>query len=466
MITYDFQNTKEPLYLFLYKCIKEDIISGKFKAGEKLPSKRAFAQANGVSTITIQNAYDQLISEGYIFTRPKRGYYVANIEQKFTTSWKSNVSYDIRIKKDSEKYILNLSNNGTNPDNFPFSEWTKVSRDVMANQKDALMTISPSGGVYALREAIAEHLCSFRGMLVDPDQIIVGAGTEYLYSLIIQLLQKDKIYAIENPGYKKLPKIYKQNGIDCRFASLDSDGVTISELERTNADVAHICPNHHFPTGITMPAKRRYELLAWANEKEERYIIEDDYDSEFRSRGKPLPTLFSMDGCDKVIYVNTFSKSLTPTIRISYMVLPIHLANQFYETLSFYACTVSNFEQYTLASFIKQGYFKRHINRMRLYYMLLREKVIEEIQNNPISRYCSITENDSGLHFLLQLSTSRSSDEIKKLLEQHHIRINTLEDYYHTKPDCEKHLYIINYSVLTKEKMTTVLEILNKIQYE
>ena len=219
------------------------------------------------------------------------------------------------------------------------------------------MQRSPVCGVRELSEAIANHLSSFRGMEVDPNQILVGAGTEYLYGLITQLLGNDKIYAIENPGYQKLTKIYKQRDIDCRFLEMDEAGVTVEGLKKVDAEVAHICPNHHFPTGITMPASRRYEILGWATEKEGRYIIEDDYDSEFRMEGKPIPTLFSIDNSEKVIYMNTFSKSLSPTIRISYMVLPVHLVNRFYQTLSFYSCTVSNFEQYTLAAFIQQGYF-------------------------------------------------------------------------------------------------------------
>ena len=221
-------------------------------------------------------------------------------------------------------------------------------REVMSNNQKELMTISPSSGVKELRKAIAEHLKSFRGMLIDPDQIIIGAGTEFLYGQIVQLLGNDKSYGIENPGYKKLATVYKQLHADCRFLSMDSEGVTLESLLGTKTEVAHICPNHHFPTGITMPASRRYEILGWANSGNGRYIIEDDYDSEFRLTGKPIPTLFSIDVNEKVIYMNTFSKSLSPTIRISYMVLPVHLANLFYKKMGQNSCTVSNFEQYTL----------------------------------------------------------------------------------------------------------------------
>ncbi len=467
MLTYDFQNVKEPLYLFIYNCLKQDIISGKLKAGEKLPSKRAFAGNNGISTITIQNAYDQLVSEGYIYTQPRRGYFVSEIDKIQTPVLDAAVSYEIHVPEKPVDCMYDLSDNSMDPVNFPFSVWAKVSRGVMSKRKEELMTISPSGGVRALREAIANYLKSFRSMLVDPDQIIIGAGTEYLYGIITELLEKQKIYAIENPGYKKLVNIYKQRDVECRFVSLDENGVTVDELNRVKADVAHICPTHHFPTGITMPASRRYEILAWSSENDNRYILEDDYDSEFRAGGRPLPTLFSIDGCEKVIYINTFSKSLSPTIRVSYMVLPVHLANRYYENLSFYACTVSNFVQYTLAEFIRQGYFEKHINRMRLFYMRKRKDIIERLKSSTIGENCTIIENDAGLHFLLKVDTKRNMKSLKELLLNNGIKVHSLDEYYspsNTSNSLDKqNLYIINYSRLNGTMIEEVLDICEEI---
>ena len=315
------------------------------------------------------------------------------------------------------------------------------------------MKPSPTGGIDELKTAIVEHLKSFRGMLVDPNQIVIGAGTEYLYSLIIQLLGSDKCYCIENPGYQKLSKIYRQHKIKCRFADMDADGLTIEGLRASGAQVAHISPTHHFPTGITMPASRRYEVLAWANEEDGRYIIEDDYDSEFRPNGKPIPPLFSIDACEKVIYMNTFSKSLASTIRISYMVLPAHLANRFYEQLSFYSCTVSNFEQYTLAEFIRQGYFEKHINRMRLYYSRQRKRVLDCIAKSELNRYCKIIENDSGLHFLLELDTDLTDRQLKDRLGEQGIHVKALSEYYLTQENQSSHKILINYSNINTEKL-------------
>lgn len=461
MLTYNFEKADCPIYLFLYKSIKNDIISGNLKPDEKLPSKRTFAENNGISTITIQNAYDQLISEGYLYTLPKKGYFVANISGLNTKHTNQAVNFDIKLPH-KEEYKYDFSSNEINAENFPFSVWTRTSRDVLSNKKAELMQISPASGTQELRSAIASHLQSFRGMMVDPNQIVIGAGTEFLYGFITELLGKDKIYSIENPGYKKLISIYKRQNIECRYASIDDYGVLVEELERDQTDVAHICPNHHYPTGTTMPASRRYEILGWANKKESRYIVEDDYDSEFRVEGKPIPTLFSIDGCEKVIYMNTFSKSLTPTIRISYMVLPVHLANKFYEKLGFYSCTVSNFEQYTLAKFIFEGFFEKHINRMRVYYRKKRQNIIDIIEKSNLGKRCEILENDAGLHFLIKLDTKRTDEEIKSSLAKEGIKIQALSDYYFGEAGKKQNYFIINYSNLDEAQMKTATELILK----
>ena len=460
MLTYVFDNSDTPLYEQVYKHIKSDIISGILSPGEKLPSKRSFARNNGISTITIQNAYDQLISEGYVFTVPKKGYYVANINEMSRVPAGTSIKLDIKIPEKPAKFRFDLSNNKINPDNFPFSIWAKLLRETMSERSRELMEVSPTGGIYELRAAIADYLKSFRGMLVDPDQIVIGAGTEYLYGLLIQILGKNKKYCIENPGYKKLAQIYKQYHIECGFADIDDSGISVDSLHKSGADIAHISPNHHFPTGITMPANRRYEVLAWANEEAGRYIIEDDYDSEFRANGKPLPTLFSIDACEKVIYMNTFSKSLTPTIRISYMILPVHLANIFYSRLSFYSCTVSNFEQYTLASFIDRGYFEKHINRMRLYYIRQRKRLISCIENSSLKDKCEIIENESGLHFLLRLRTDIPDEVLKEKMKESGIKIQSLSEFYLSDEGAKEHYFIINYSNIDLNKFTQVSEII------
>ena len=294
--------------------------------------------------------------------------------------------------------------------------------------------------------------------MVSPSQVLVGAGTEYLYSLIIQLLGRDKIYAIEDPGYMKLERIYEANGVRSRRVQLDDKGLSLKNLESSGADIAHISPNHHFPTGITMPLDRRYEILSWASGKDGRYILEDDYDSEFRVSRNPVPTIYTLDGSGRVIYLNTFSKSLASTVRISYMVLPPHLAERFKENLSFYSSTVPSFEQYTLASFIDEGFFEKHINRMRLYYIRQRKLVLSLLTSGPLRDKCSIIENDSGLHFIIRLHTSLPDEEVKEILLREGIKISALSDF--SLSDTIQHEFLISYSNLDIEVFKRALIIL------
>lgn len=462
MLTYSFENAKGPLYEHLYKCIKTDISSGILAAGEQLPSKRSFAKNLGVSTITVENAYDQLIGEGYVYALPKKGYYVADLAG-IPKPEPVRVLRDIQLPPEKAEIDFDLSGNQISFRNFPFSVWAGLMRTTVSERNDELMTKSPCNGIYMLREAVSEHLRSFRGMDVDPDQIIIGAGTEYLYGVLIQLLGRDKIYCVENPGYSKISQIYKSNEVVCRFTDMDEKGITAEGLRAVKADIAHISPTHHFPTGITMPIDRRYELLAWANEENGRYIIEDDYDSEFRLIGKPIPSLQSIDVSEKVIYINTFSKSLAPTIRISYMVLPVHLVNHFYRDLSFYSCTVSNFEQYTLAHFIKEGYFEKHINRMRLFYARQRKKVFACIQQSPLRDRCDIIEKDSGLHFLVRLHTTMDHSELCRQLAAQKIHLASLTEYYQNPAGSEAHMFLFNYSNLNVEELRIALERIDRI---
>ena len=456
MLTYSLDKNKGHLSKELYKALKRDIEEGNLKRGEKLPSKRAFARNCSVSTITVQNAYDQLVSEGYITAYEKKGYFVSDGVGKKRAA----VSFVVKEEEEKAKMDLpDLSNNRVREDNFPFSIWSRLMRKTMAEKQKQLLSPMATEGVYELRKAISHHLSSFRGMAVSPSQVLVGAGTEYLYSLIIQLLGRDKTYAIEDPGYMKLERIYESNGVKSTRVQLDEKGLSLELLEDSGADIAHISPNHHYPTGITMPLDRRYEILSWAAGKEDRYILEDDYDSEFRVSRNPFPTLYTLDGSGSVIYMNTFSKSLASTVRISYMVLPFDLSERFKEKLSFYSSTVSSFEQYTLASFILDGYFEKHINRMRLFYIRQRKAILSLIYSSPMKDRCSVIENDSGLHFILRLHTTLSDEKVKEILKEEGIKISALSDFSHFSSI--SHDFIISYSNLDLEIFKKALSILS-----
>ena len=452
MLTYALENRgTDTLYEYLYKQIKTDILSKKLVAGERLPSKRLLAKNLNVSTITVENAYSQLVAEGYIYSIPKSGYYVTDISADLMEPLPERPAKQFEKPEEKKTYFADFASNSTVEDAFPFSIWSKLLKEVMAENSKELMSRSPSKGVYELRSAVAGYLYQFRGMDVKPEQVIIGAGTEYLYGLIIQLLGYDKCYAVEDPGYQKISRIYQAQNVCCKFVAMDENGINMEALEESGADVLHISPAHHFPTGLVTPVSRRYELLSWASRKDNRYIIEDEYDSEFRLVGKPVPTLESIDVGEKVIYINTFSKSLSSTIRISYMVLPESLMRRYDEMLSFYACTVSNIEQYTLARFITDGCLEKHINRMRNYYREQRDLVLACIKKYMNPDKIRICEENSGLHFLLEIDTNYSDERLRNNAEARDIHISFLSQYYRNTENARYHTLVINYSGIMPE---------------
>lgn len=440
MLTYDIEKRgKTPIYEYLYQCIKNDILTKHIACGEKLPSKRSLARFLNISVITVENAYIQLETEGYIESKPRIGFFVCPI------SLPSEVMKKHEISDEITESAATVNQNKSNAEMFPFSVWAKIMRRVLTNTEYSILDPLPYNGIYKLRKAIADYLFHFRGMDVSPSQVIIGAGTEYLYSLIIQLLGRDKIYAVENPGYRKISGIYKNNDVDVSYIDIDKEGLSINKLKKSNASVVHISPSHHFPTGIVMPISRRYDILGWAEKSPDRYIIEDDYDSEFRFSGRPIPTMQSIDKNDRVIFINTFSKSLAPTIRVSYMVLPKSLCSVYKERLGFYSCTVSLFMQETLAEFISHGYFEKHINRMKTFYRLRRKKIMDIILSSPQKDKITIFEKSSGLHFLAKIDTAMTDSELKAAAQKKGLNITCLSDYYHDNIQ-DLHTVVVNYA--------------------
>ena len=453
MLTYELKKSPGvPLYEALYRCIRKDILSGSLQPGEKLPSKRALAQNLEVSKITVEAAYNQLLAEGYICSREKVGYFVETVAHH-TQPQTTEVS---KVAQPRQEYLLDLTSNGT--EHFPFSVWSRLQREVMLDYGEKLLAPLPNQGIPELRQAIADHLAAFRGMHVDPENILIGAGTDFLYNLLIQLLGRDKIYAVEEPGYSKIRKIYAAGGVACVSAPMDDQGVLPEHLE--SADVLHCSPSHHFPSGLVTPVGRRLALLNWA--KQGKWIIEDDYDSEFRFDAHPKPAMQALDGAGRVIYMNTFSKSLAPSIRISYMVLPTGLMAEFRRRLGFYSCTVPSFEQYTLARFLSRGHFEKHINRMRKFYRQRRNTVVSLLENCAFSRQLTILEQDAGLHFLLKVNTQLPDRQLTEALERAGIRIRALSEYYHDSRG-DLHCLVVNYSGIKEEELSRALEALERI---
>lgn len=441
-----------PLYECLYRCIREDILSGTLGPGEKLPSKRALAAHLEVSKITVEGAYAQLLAEGYICSREKVGYFVEAVAPRQTPP---ELPHTPEPEPDCP---VDLTANGC-PD-FPFFVWSRLQREVMLDLGQRLLQPLPNQGLAELREAIARHLSDFRGMQVQPENIILGAGTDFLYNLLIQLLGRDKIYAVEDPGYDKIRRIYAAAGAACVSVLLDGEGVDPGQLRQ--AQVLHVCASHHFPTGLVTSMGRRKQLLQWAARTGERYIIEDDYDSEFRFDAHPMPALYSLDNGARVIYMNTFSKTLAPSIRISYMVLPGELMARFRRELGFYSCTVPSFEQYTLERFLRGGYFEKHINRMRKAYRQRRNQIIDVLRQSAYAGRMTILEQDAGLHFLVKLDTNLPEEELVRRLEAAGIRVRTLGSYYHGPvPGEDRACLVVNYSGLDQGKLQLLRQLLS-----
>lgn len=454
MLTYVLQpSSGMPLYEQLYRAIKEDILSGAIAGGEKLPSRRALAEHLSVSRVTVETAYQQLLTEGYVISRPRSGFYAETLQT-------------MPVLQTPPAAVLPQEPPPAPPASagqFPFSIWARLLRGVLLDQRDQLLTPPPNTGMPELRRAIAGLLRRSRGMEVDPETIVIGAGAEYLYNMLIQLLGRDCVYGVENPGHQKQRRVYEANGLDLRSVPLDGGGVDLSALERSGVSVLHISPNHQFPTGIVTPITRRGQLMAWVGQGD-RWLVEDDYDSEFRFSGRMIPTMFSMDRIGRVIYLNTFSKTITPALRISYMLLPPALMARYRRLLGFYSCTVPTFEQLALARFLDEGYFEKHVSRMRRRYRLLRDEFLRLLSQSPQASRLEVQGDEAGLHFLLGLDTDLSDDAIQAALAQAGIRAAALGQYKTGPADRRDHgRIVIQYSDLEEADLPRVVHLLEDL---
>lgn len=344
-----------PAYLQLYKQLRDDIVRGIYPSGSKLPSKRTIAEEVGVSTVTIEHAYALLSDEGYIEPRERSGYFVIfRLDDGFAASAKE------------ERRALHHGYHRESPTTaeLPFSVLTKTMRKVMSEMGESILDRSPNTGCTELREEISHYLARSRGIQAKAEQIIIGSGSEYLYGLIVELLGRNKRYAIETPSYKKIEQVYLASDVQLEKLPLGHDGIDSAFLRACKAEVLHISPYRSYPSGVTASASKRHEYLRWAGQGE-RYIVEDDFESEFSLSQKAEETLFSHTSKGNVIYMNTFSMTVSPSFRVGYMVLPERLVKSFEEKLGFYSCTVPTYIQFVLAYLISNGDFERHINRVR-----------------------------------------------------------------------------------------------------
>ncbi len=499
MLTYSFaERGGTPLYEYLYRRIREDIERGVIAPGEKLPSKRSFAQHLGVSLITVEGAYAQLVAEGYLRAEPRRGYYACDLASarprsnagSRTSGFSLAAGFEQPEEGLAQAYaslagrkagfsssgnpVADFTGGSSSTELFPYAAWAKSVREALTCEAErSLVGDVGSAGTVRLRQVIAGHLKGFRGMEVDPGCIVVGAGSQVLYNWLIQLLGRGLRYGVEDPGYVRLTKIYRANDVSLSAVPLDSQGVCLESVRSRGVDVLHIMPSHQYPTGLVTSVSRRYELLGWASEAEGRFIVEDDYDCEFRLTGRPIPSLQSIDALGKVVYTNTFTKSLGPAFRIGYMVLPPALAKRFHDELGFYSCTVSAIDQLALARFIESGDYERHVNRMRTHFRDVRDTLIGALRASQLSSRMVVERQDAGIHFLLGIEASKLADalEWERSFAQHcaegGVRIRPLSSFCLSSEnaapeDCPVRRFVVSYGGVDAVRIPEAVGVLER----
>lgn len=466
-----------PMYEQIYNYIKEEIRNGRLEAAVKIPSTRVLAEHLKVSRSTTQMAYEQLMSEGYIEAVPCKGYYVAETaglvnagHSGMAADWTKRASAPFLDVGDLQgepspspvqdlKYKVDFSPRGIDLGSFPFNVWRKITRNTLVDDNKAMFAAGDPQGEPALREAIGNYLHSARGVNCGPDQIVVGAGSEYLLLLLYQILGRNRLIAMENPTYKQAYRVFERLGYQVVPVGMDRYGLDAGLLKESGADTAYVMPSHQYPMGIVMPVKRRQELLSWALEQEGRYLIEDDYDSEFRYKGKPIPALQGMDRQERVIYLGTFSKSIAPAIRVSYMVLPRKLLAVYKEKYNFYASTVSRIDQNIIYQFIVEGHYERHLNRMRAVYKGKHDTFLAALK--PLESAFLVQGEYAGLHLLLTHKGGLSEKMLIKSAGNAGVRVYGLSSYYINPGNRGPYATVVmGYANLSEEEIKQGVELL------
>ena len=453
-------SSKVPIYEQIYKYIREEIKAGNLSCGTRLPSSRGLARHLEVSRNTIDMAYGQLLSEGYVESIPKKGYYVCALENLYLEGIHVKEPYSAQEESlpdpvEKSFYQVDFSPSGVDMDYFPYDKWRKLIKECLIDDNKELFLSGKHQGDLALRCAVQSYLHQSRGVQCKPSQIIIGAGSDYMLLLLSHVLGEKRNMAMENPTYKQAYTIFKSLGYGVTPISMDEQGIRVDLLEESEADMVYVTPSHQFPSGIVMSANRRAQLLAWASQNENRYIIEDDYDSEFRYFGKPIPALQSQDPFGKVIYVGTLSKAIAPGIRMSYMVLPEQIAEQYRAKAEFYFSTVSRIDQNVICQFFEQGYFERHLNRMRKVYKAKHDILWQQLKESGLQGH--ISGESAGLHFLLEREEASDhaaviEQESAEAAGREGVKVYPLSDYY-IREERRRPTILIGYARLKEEEI-------------
>lgn len=443
--------SRVPIYEQIYKYIREEIQNGSIACGSKLPSGRGLADYLEVSRNTIDMAYGQLMSEGYIESRPKKGYFVCDLENLYIDNPKEMYFADVskmqagKQKKTgeepaghAEEYRVDFSPSGVDMEYFPYGKWRRLMKECLIDDNRELFLSGEHQGDLALRRAVQAYLHQSRGVKCDVEQIVIGAGSDYMLLLLSRIFNRKCVVGIENPGYKQASTIFESVGYDVIPIPVDEKGLQVKVLEGTKANLVYVTPSHHFPLGTVMSVGRKQYLLAWAKQAESRYIIEDDYDSEFRYFGKPIPALQSQDPFDRVIYMGTLSKAIAPGIRISFMVLPWKLLERYRKEAGFYFSTVSRIDQKVIGEFMLQGHFERHLNRMRKIYKTKHDALLQAVKEAGLP--VRVTGDGAGLHVLFEFGDKMSDADkeeqrLAALAREQGVKVYPLTDYYMTEEE-------------------------------
>lgn len=447
------------LYEQIYEYIKKEIQKGNIRCGERLPSTRLLAERLEVSRSTAQLAYEQLLSEGYIEAVPCRGYFVCQMEELYHLDQELVLKEEPR-ENDPGRCKYDFSPNGIDLEHFPYSAWRKLSREVLQDDQKELFHLGDARGEPSLRAAICTYLHQARGVQVQPSQIVLGAGNDYLLMMLAQMLGTGHRIAMESPTYRHAYDIFRKLGYDCCTVTMDKSGMNVRELGESGADIAYVMPSHQYPLGIVMPIKRRQELLQWAAERSGRYIIEDDYDSEFRYIGKPIPSLQGSDSHQTVIYIGTFSKAIAPAIRISYLVLPKPLLERYEQVGRSFSCTVSRIDQKMVQLFMERGYYERHLNKMRALYKSKHDLLLAEVRRMKCVR--KVLGDRAGVHILLQMDSGKSEEELVAKAREAGVKVYPLSEYCIDDRKYEPTI-ILGYATMSETEIKEAVSVLRQI---
>ena len=459
------------LYEQIYEFIRDEIREGKLLYGEKLPSARFLADYLQVSRTTVDMAYDQLVSEGYVEAKPRRGYFVSEIEELYAIGGISRAGVPEAYKKGEEQTSgrYDFSPNAIDMRFFPYSTWKKITKNILVDANSKMFSLGEPQGDLQLRTTICRYLHGSRGVNCEPDQIIIGAGNDYLLLLLEKILGRHVHVAMENPTYVRAYQIFRACAYPVSLVPMDENGIRVDCLRRTDAGVAYVMPSHQYPTGVSMPIGRRMELLRWASEAENRYLIEDDYDSEFRYKGKPLPSLQASDSAGRVVYIGTFSKAIAPAIRISYMVLPYPLLERYRSECGFYSSTVSRIDQAILNEFIQDGYFERYLNKMRKQYREKHDLLLNELK--PFEKDFRISGSNAGLHIIMSDRKGRAEEDLARKAADVDVKVYRMRDFRMQESGIEDFgaedpspaMMILGYGALTPGEIKEGIALLKKV---